>query len=115
MRIRHKPWARPELAASPFFIDDPTLLKGNWHSAFTHPDRPLHLELGCGKGGFISQMALLHPDVNFIAVDIKSEMLGLAKRAVEDVFAKAQRVPDNVLLCAFDIERLSLILDPADV
>lgn len=115
MRIRHKPWARPELAASPFFIDDPTLLKGNWHSAFTHPDRPLHLELGCGKGGFISQMALLHPDVNFIAVDIKSEMLGLAKRAVEDVFAKAQRVPDNVLLCAFDIERLSLIFDPADV
>lgn len=114
MRIRYKPWARPELAACPFFIDEPAVLKGRWRSAFAHPDHPFYLELGCGKGGFIAQMALQTPDVNFLAVDIKSEMLGLAKRNVESVFAAAKRTPDNVLLCSFDIERLPLILDKND-
>lgn len=114
MRIRHKPWARPELAACPFFIDDPATLKGQWHKAFAHPDRPFHIELGCGKGGFISQMAILHPETNFLAIDIKSEMLGLAKRNVEKAFAEAGREVDNVLLCAFDIERLQLILNEND-
>lgn len=114
MRIRHKPWARPELAASPLFIDDPTTQKGGWHNAFSDPSRPLHLELGCGKGGFISQMAVLHPDVNYLAVDIKSEMLGFTRRKVEQAFAEAHRTPDNVLLCAFDIERLPMILGETD-
>ena len=50
MRIRRKPWARPELAACPFCIDDPENHIGHWHELF--PKRqPLHLELGCGKGG----------------------------------------------------------------
>lgn len=115
MRIRHKPWARPELAASPLFIDDPTAIKGGWHNAFSDPSRPLHLELGCGKGGFIAQMAVLHPETNFLAVDVKSEMLGFTRRKVEQAFAEVSRVPDNVLLCAVDIERLPLILDETDV
>lgn len=114
MRIRHKPWARPELAASPLFVDDPTAQKGGWHNAFCNPSRPLHLELGCGKGGFIAQMAVLHPEVNFLAVDVKSEMLGFTRRKVEQAFAEVHRTPDNVLLCAFDIERLPLILDETD-
>ena len=44
MRIRRKPWARPELAACPFCIDDPENHIGHWHELF--PKRqPLHLEL----------------------------------------------------------------------
>ncbi len=115
MRIRHKPWARPELAACPFFIDEPVTLKGRWHNAYAHPAHPLHIELGCGKGGFIARMALLHPDINFLAIDIKSEMLGLAKRNIEKVFAEAGRTPDNVLLCSFDIERLPMMLGGDDL
>ncbi len=54
MRIRRKPWARPELAACPFCIDDPENHIGHWHELF--PKRqPLHLELGCGKGGFMAR------------------------------------------------------------
>lgn len=114
MRIRHKPWARPELAASPFFIDIPTEQKGSWKSAFANPERPLHLELGCGKGGFVAAMSVQYPEINFIAVDIKSEMLGLAKRNVEKANAAAGKVVDNVLLTAYDIEKLSEIFNEND-
>lgn len=32
-------------------------------------DHPVELEIGCGKGGFICQLAAAHPDVNYIAVE----------------------------------------------
>jgi tRNA (guanine-N7-)-methyltransferase len=58
MRIRFKPWARPELEASKFYINEPEQLKGKWKNKFKNPNLPLHLELGCGKGQFISKLAL---------------------------------------------------------
>ena len=112
MRIRRKPWARPELAASPFVIDEPEIWHGQWRSAFVNPKAPLHIELGCGKGGFISQKAFDTPDVNFLAVDLKSEVLGLAKRNAEKVFALGGRAVDNLRLVAYDIERIGNIIAP---
>ena len=108
MRIRHKPWARPELEASSFFIQEPDALKNKWLSEYK-TQQPFYIELGCGKGGFISQAAFLNPDKNYLAVDIKYEMLGLAKRNVERVFSEGGRVPDNVLLTAHNIERIDII------
>ena len=32
-------------------------------------DNPVELEIGCGKGGFICQLARLHPEMNYIAVE----------------------------------------------
>lgn len=40
----------------------------SWSGVFGN-DNPLALEIGCGVGDFIVQMAALHPDVNFIALD----------------------------------------------
>ena len=48
MRIRYKKWARPELEASPFYVDNPETRRGNWKGFFKNPTFPLHLELGCG-------------------------------------------------------------------
>lgn len=39
-----------------------------WSEIFGN-DNPLALEIGCGVGDFIVQMAQLHPDINFIALD----------------------------------------------
>lgn len=36
---------------------------------------PVHLEIGCGKGKFIAEMAALHPDVNFVAVEKISNVI----------------------------------------
>lgn len=113
MRIRHKPWAKPELEASSFFVQNPDDLKGKWLEQFKKK-QPLYIELGCGKGGFISQAAYANPDVNFLAIDIKFEMLGLAKRNVEKVFAEHNSSPENLLLTAHNIERIDLMLNEND-
>lgn len=46
----------------------------NFESVFLHP-APVHLEVGCGKGGFVNAMARLHPDINFIAVEKISNVM----------------------------------------
>ena len=41
-------------------------------------DNPVELEIGCGKGGFIIEKAKLHPDTNFIAVELLSNIIVMA-------------------------------------
>ena len=113
MRIRRKPWARPELAECPFFIDEPDTMPGKWSSAFVR-SQPVWLELGCGKGAFLAQAAVVHPEINFIGVDIKSDMLGVARRRIVEAFSEQGREPDNILLFAHDIERIFLAMDERD-
>lgn len=113
MRIRRKQWARPELAVCPFFVAHPEELKGRWNGAFVRPG-PITLELGCGKGGFIAQAAFESPEKNFLGVDLKSEVLGLAKRNAERVFAAGGRPVDNLLLTAQNIEWITNILCAED-
>ena len=114
MRIRYKKWARPELEASNFYIDNPEKLKGRWKEKFKNKDNPIHLELGCGKGQFISHLAVKHKDINYIAIDLVDAMLGLAKRNIEQVYKENNLEPTNVYLTRFDIERILLIIDKKD-
>jgi len=114
MRIRYKKWARPELEASKFYRDNPEELKGKWREEFKNPQNPLYLELGCGKGQFISKLAVQNQNINYIAIDLIDAMLGLAKRNVEEEYKANNIEPENVLLTRFDIERISLILGKED-
>ena len=114
MRIRYKKWARPELEASKFYEDEPEKWKGKWSSHFANSNLPFMLELGCGKGNFISKIAVENLDINFLAIDLVDAMLGLAKRNVEQSYLEAGIEPKNVLLTRFDIERIDLILDKVD-
>ena len=114
MRIRFKAWARPELEASSFYILEPEKIKGKWREKFKETNNPLHLELGCGKGGFISQISVKNSNINYIAIDLVDAMLGLAKRKVEETYQEQNKEPDNVILTRFDIERIMLILGKQD-
>ena len=113
MRIRYKKWARPELEASKFYIDNPEEMKGKWKEYFKN-DNPIHLELGCGKGQFISELASENLNINYIAIDLIDAMLGLAKRNVEAKYKEKNIEPKNIVLTRFDIERILLILDSKD-
>lgn len=56
MRVRNRPGAAEMLAAHPnFVISDPTLWKGKWNELFGN-DHPIHIEIGMGKGQFITGM-----------------------------------------------------------
>ena len=114
MRIRYKKWARPELEASKFYEDEPEKWKGKWKEHFKNPDLPFMIELGCGKGQFISKLALENQNINYLAIDLIDAMLGLAKRNIEQSYKEENIEPENVLLTRFDIERINLILDKAD-
>ena len=114
MRIRYKKWARPELEASKFYEDEPEKWKGKWKDHFKNPDLPFMIELGCGKGQFISKLALENQNVNYLAIDLIDAMLGLAKRNIEQRYKEENIEPKNVLITRFDIERINLILDKVD-
>ena len=111
--MRLKKWARPELAVCPYFKKAPWELQGQWHKQFL-VRQPLFIELGCGKGGFLSQAALDHPEINFLGIDMISDVLGVARRRIERDFSKACRPVSNLLLTSWDISRIDLILSPAD-
>ena len=114
MRIRYKKWARPELEACKFYIDNPEDYIGKWHSKFKNR-QPLHIELGCGKGTFIANLALLNQNINYIAVDLVDAMLGQAKRNIEAKYKEANIEPENIIITRHDIERISLFMSKDDV
>ena len=113
MRIRCKPWARPELEACPFFIADPKAHRNHWSEVFGN-DRPIWLELGCGKGGFASQAVVHWKDVNFVAIDIKNEMLVLAKRKIEAALQENDMTADQVRVMIFNISHMEEAFGPED-
>ena len=114
MRIRYKKWARPELEASKFYIDNPEELKGKWRTSFKNPENPFHIELGCGKGQFISKLASSNLNVNYLAIDLIDAMLGLAKRNIETEYKEKNIETDNIVITRFDIERILMILEKED-
>ncbi len=111
MHIRKKKWARPELAACPFFEPEGEQRKGRWREVFTAPEHPLQLEMGCGKGVSTARMAAENPDVNYVAVDISPDVLGDARR---NLVKACGGNPGNIWLLRADIALISNYFDRAD-
>lgn len=105
MRIRRRPWAKQELEDAKFYIDDPTINKGKWKSTFKN-NNPIHLEIGCGKGSFISTLATSHRDINYIAADMIETMLGLSKRNIENAYQNDKSEINNLWLIRMNAERI---------
>ena len=114
MRIRYKKWARPELEASPFYVDNPENQRGKWKGLYKNPSLPLHLELGCGKGYFIANLASMNLNTNYLAIDLVDAMLGLAKRNIENIYKEKNLEIENVIITRYDIERITNILSKED-
>ena len=70
MRLRKVKNARERLQVdnNKYFINEPELYKGKWKEVFGN-ENPIHIEIGCGKGQFMSTLAKLHPDINYIAIE----------------------------------------------
>lgn len=111
MHMRLKQWARPELAACNWYVSDPAELRGHWKEAFA-TERPLRLELGCGKGVATAAMVRDNPDINFVVVDISPDVLGDCRRNLMAAFDG--REPDNVIIARFDISVIERFFAPED-
>jgi len=75
MRLRHKPWAKDKLEQHPqFVVANPENSKGKWHEVF-EKDQPLHIEVGTGKGQFVTGMAKANPDINYIGIELYDSVI----------------------------------------
>lgn len=68
---------------SSFLIDNPKELKGSWHDIFGN-ENPICLEIGCGKGRFITSRAMDHPEQNYIAIEGQSNVVLRALQKAEE-------------------------------
>jgi len=102
MRLRKKYWARPEMEASHIVITDQYAHKGTWGEEFKN-DNEIYLELGCGKGKFISEKSRRDPNINFIGIDLKDEVLVFALRKVIEVRGIKEKEDVNVRLMPLNI------------
>ncbi|WP_407272249.1 tRNA (guanosine(46)-N7)-methyltransferase TrmB [Radiobacillus sp. PE A8.2] len=84
MRVRHKPWADEFLEEnSQIVIPSATQHKGNWRQLFGN-DQPIFLEIGTGKGQFITGMAKQYPNINFIGIELNKNIIVDAVQKVVD-------------------------------
>lgn len=85
MRQRNKPWAKDKLAEYPqYVISEPEKHKGKWNEAFDK-DQPLHIEIGTGKGRFLTGMAKANPDINYIGIELAESVIVTAlDRIIEE-------------------------------
>ena len=78
MRIRNRKGATELLEAHPqYVILNPADAKGRWQEIFGN-DHPIHVEVGSGKGAFVSGMAKANPEINYIGIDIQKSVLSYA-------------------------------------
>ena len=78
MRVRNRKGATELLEAHPqYVILNPADAKGRWQEIFGN-GHPIHVEVGSGKGAFVSGMAKANPDINYIGIDIQKSVLSYA-------------------------------------
>lgn len=84
MRLRNVPGSREAIAENKMAINEPTLLKGQWNKEFEN-DNPIRIEIGMGKGKFITTLAQENPDINYIGIEKYSSVLIRAIEKCEDL------------------------------
>lgn len=111
MRLRNIPGSRETIAASEFVVHEDVMKekRGCWNTVFGN-NKPLYIEVGMGKGRFITELAIRHPENNYVGIEKYSSVL---LRALE----KREQLPelDNLLFLRMDAEELPLVFGKDEV
>lgn len=82
-------------AAGRYLVSEPEKCKGRWNEVFGN-ENPIYLEIGCGKGQFISTCAAQNPERNYVGVEGQaSVMLRALEKAMERDAADKLRTGEN--------------------
>ncbi|MBQ3967530.1 MAG: tRNA (guanosine(46)-N7)-methyltransferase TrmB [Lachnospiraceae bacterium] len=109
MRLRNIPGAKEEMFVNPFVVQEPENKKGKWNEIYG-AKRPFHIEIGTGKGGFITRLAALNPDVNYLGIEKYSSALIKAVRKREEMTDA-----DNLFFLRFDAEYIPQIFAGGEI
>lgn len=110
MRLRNNPKAYDIMEENgDFVILEPELHKGKYHDIFVE-NKPLYIEIGMGKGDFIYQNALKHPENNYIGIEKFPSVLAAA-------INKINKLPklDNLKLMHYDAIELNKVFDKGEI
>ncbi|GAA4716992.1 tRNA (guanosine(46)-N7)-methyltransferase TrmB [Brevibacillus fulvus] len=108
MRLRNIPGAEQALLEYPTFVEQPTDYKTRWHERFQN-DHPIHVEIGCGKGRFITTLAAKYPEINFIAIELKAEVVLRAAQRTE------HRPIPNLAFVQYNAAQLTDLFGPGEI
>lgn len=110
MRLRKKAWIAEAIQAYDDIVINTPLEenKGKWRELIGG-NAPLHVELGTGRGNFITGMAALHSEVYFVGLEAVVDVLYDAAQK-----ARAQEVK-NVRLAVFDANHILDIFAPGEI
>ena len=108
MRLRHIPGSEQQIEESPFVISGPEEFRGQWNMFFGN-NNPLHIEVGMGKGRFITELAAAHPEINYIGIERYTSVLLKAVEKRSLLF-----LPNLYFLCV-DARTLPDIFDEGEV
>jgi tRNA (guanine-N7-)-methyltransferase len=84
-------------------------LKGQWQAKYFKNDRPIVLELGCGKGEYTLHLAAQNPDMNFIGIDIKGARFWRGARTA------LEEKRDNIAFVRAQIELIDTLFAVGEV
>ena len=110
MRLRNIPGSKEVIADSAYVIQDPQKNKGKWKEVFGNA-HPVHIEVGMGKGRFIMDMARLHPENNYIGIEMYDSVL---LRAVQKREQLEEEIP-NLYFVRMDARILPEVFEKGEV
>jgi len=94
---------------------DASQYKGKWHEFFGN-DHPIYVELGMGKGQFISQMSVRNPEINYIGVDMYDELIRRASEKARAAWSEHEvDSPPNLALLRANIENIDEMFDEGEL
>ena len=104
MRLKHVKGAEEAIEKSEYVVQEPEALKGSWKRS----GRPLAVEIGMGKGSFITGMAAAHPETDYVGIEKFSSVL------IKAVKKQQQLALTNLRLLRMDAERICDIFAPGE-
>ncbi len=110
MRLRNIQGAKEVIANSSWVVQEPEEKKGNWKAVFGK-EQPLHIEVGMGKGRFLMDMAKLHPEINYIGIEMYDSVL---LRAVQKADSLEEPL-SNLLFLRMDARDLPEVFEKGEV
>ena len=108
MRLRNVKGSREQIAENEYVLKNAENNKGKWKEFF-QDDKPIHLEIGMGKGRFLMEMAKLHPDIHYIGIEKYSSVLVRALEKMEE-----EPLP-NIHFLRMDAEYITQYFDKGEV
>lgn len=113
MRLRNIPGAKDAILENRYVVQEPKTQKGKWNLCFLK-EQPVHIEVGMGKGRFLMDMARLHPDINYVGIEMYDSVLFRALQKREELEEAGEKL-DNLLFMRVDARELPDIFEKGEV